>query len=100
MNIFELKQNPLKFVPHSLIDKKLPLVVIMAWCRAGDKPLSEPMTALFADAYMRNLASMCLNTRKPINNIEAPHVEKSSIYLVAYSQLIHMPPKKWHNSGF
>ena len=26
----------------------------MAWCRIGDKPLSEPMLTQFADSYMRN----------------------------------------------
>ena len=30
----------------------------MAWRRIGDKPLSEPMMALFTDAYMRHSASM------------------------------------------
>ena len=32
----------------------------MAWCRSGDKPLSEPMMAKFNDAYTRHLASMSL----------------------------------------
>ena len=30
----------------------------MAWCRSGDKPLSEPMMALFTDAYMRRSTSV------------------------------------------
>ena len=30
----------------------------MAWCRSGDKPLSEPMGALFGDAYISHSASM------------------------------------------
>ena len=30
----------------------------MACRRPGDKPLSEPMVAYFADAYMRHSASM------------------------------------------
>ena len=33
----------LKFVPKGLIDNIPSLVQIMAWCRPGDKPLSEPM---------------------------------------------------------
>ena len=33
----------LKFVPKGQIDNIPALVKIMAWCRAGDKPLSEPM---------------------------------------------------------
>ena len=33
------------------------LVQIMAWHRAGDKPLSEPMMAYMTDAYMRHSVS-------------------------------------------
>ena len=33
----------LKFVPKGLINNIPALVQIMAWCRPGDKPLSEPM---------------------------------------------------------
>ena len=33
-------------------------VQIMAWDRAGDKPLCKPIMAYFSDAYMRHLASM------------------------------------------
>ena len=35
----------LKFVPMGPINNILALVQIMAWCRSGDKPLSEPMMA-------------------------------------------------------
>ena len=34
------------------------LVQIIAWHRTGDKPLSEPMMAYVADAYMHHSASM------------------------------------------
>ena len=33
----------LKFVPKGPINNNPSLVQIMAWCRSGDKPLSEPM---------------------------------------------------------
>ena len=33
----------LKFVPRGLINNIPALVQIIAWCRPGDKPLSEPM---------------------------------------------------------
>ena len=33
----------LKFVPKGPINNNPALVQIMAWCRSGDKPLSEPM---------------------------------------------------------
>ena len=48
----------LKFVPKGPIDNDPALVKIMAWRRIGDKPLSEPMLALFTDAYMRHSASI------------------------------------------
>ena len=43
----------LKFVPKGLTDNKTALVQIMAWCRSGNKPLSEPMVTYFIDAFMR-----------------------------------------------
>ena len=48
----------LKFVPKGPINNIPALVKIMAWCRTGDKPLSEPMVTQFNDAYMRHSASM------------------------------------------
>ena len=48
----------LKFAPRGPINNIPALVEIMAWCRPGDKPLSEPVTAQFTDAYMRHPASM------------------------------------------
>ena len=48
----------LKFVPKGPINNIPALVKIMAWRRQGDKPLSEPVVAYFADAYMRHWASM------------------------------------------
>ena len=44
----------LTFVPYGPIDNNPALVVIMAWCRIGDKPLSELMLSRFTDAYMRH----------------------------------------------
>ena len=42
----------LNLVPRSQIDSKPSLVLVMAWRRTGDKPLSEPMMAQFTDAYI------------------------------------------------
>ena len=36
-------KNSLKFVPKGPFNNNSTLVQIMAWCRPGDKPLSEPM---------------------------------------------------------
>ena len=43
-----------KFVRKVPTDNKLALVRVMAWHRAGDKPLHEPMLTQFIDAYMRH----------------------------------------------
>ena len=42
-NIRILTKNSLKFVPKGLINNIPALVLIMAWRRPGNKPLSEPM---------------------------------------------------------
>ena len=44
----------LKFVPKGPISRIPALVQIMAWRRSGDKQLSEPMLAQFADVYLRH----------------------------------------------
>ena len=44
MKIFEFRiKFQWSFVPKCPINNKPALVQIMAWCRPGDKPLSEPM---------------------------------------------------------
>ena len=42
----------LKYVPKGPIDNNPASVKIMAWCRIGGKPLSEPMLTWFIDAYI------------------------------------------------
>ena len=49
-------------VPKQPINNTPALVQKMAWCRPGDKPLSEPMSLCFTDAYIRHSAS---NHNKP-----------------------------------
>ena len=44
----------LKFLPKGPIDNKSALVEVMAWRRAGDKSLPQPMLAEFTYAYMRH----------------------------------------------
>ena len=46
-NIRILIKISLKFVPKVPINNIPALVQIMAWCRPGDKPLSEPMMVSF-----------------------------------------------------
>ena len=42
----------LRFVPKDPIDNNPALVQIMAWCRIGDRPLSEPVLTRFTEASM------------------------------------------------
>ena len=42
----------LKFIPRSPIDNKPALIQVMAWRRAGDKPLPESIMTKFIDAYI------------------------------------------------
>ena len=42
-NVWVLLKIPLNFVPKGPINNIPALVQIMAWCRPGNKPLSEPM---------------------------------------------------------
>ena len=44
-NVWISLKISLKFVPKVPIDNIPVLVLIMAWCRQGDKPLSEPLMA-------------------------------------------------------
>ena len=44
----------LKFVPRRPITNNPALVQVMAWHRAGDKPLPEPMLTQFTDANMQH----------------------------------------------
>ena len=51
-------QISLKFVSKGSIDNKSALVQVMAGCRAGGKPLPEPVLTHFTDAYMRHQGEM------------------------------------------
>ena len=49
-----LNRLSLKLVPKGLINNIPALVEVMAWCRSGDKLLSESMLTYFTDALMRH----------------------------------------------
>ena len=64
-NAFFLNENvriaikiSLNFVPKGSINNILALVQTMAWCRPGNKPLSEPMMPYITDAYVCHSAAM------------------------------------------
>ena len=56
-NVWISLRISLKFVPKVRINNILTLVQIMAWCRPGDKPLSEPMMVRLL-THIRHSASM------------------------------------------
>ena len=49
IKIWILIKISLKFAPKGTIYNKSALVQIMAWCRVGDRPLSEPIMVLITD---------------------------------------------------
>ena len=55
-NVQILIKISLKFVPKGPINNIPALVQIMACCRPGDNPLSEPMMAWVGDEYMHHSA--------------------------------------------
>ena len=57
-NVWNSIKISLKFVPKVWVNNIPALVQIMAWCRSGNKPLSEPMMAWCTDACMWHSASM------------------------------------------
>ena len=61
-NIRISTKNSLKFVPKDLINNIPALVLIMAWRRPGDKPLSEPM-------LVKSLKHICVTRPQWVNGL-------------------------------
>ena len=59
-NVWILIQNFTEAFSESPTNYIPALVLIMAWGRTGEKPLSKPMMALFSDAYMLHSDSISL----------------------------------------
>ena len=57
-------QVSLIYVFRSPVDNKPALVQIMAWCRRGDKPISEPILTQFIDAYIFGTRGRWVNIDK------------------------------------
>ena len=74
-NVWFPIQISLKFVPKGPINNIPALVQMMAWCRPGDKPLSEPVMAKF-------LTHIC---------VTRPQTVYSCCLPVTYIQLCHWP---------
>ena len=63
-NVWISLKISLKFVPNIWINHIPALVQIMAWCRPGDKPLSEPMMICL-------LKQICVTRPQWVNSIQA-----------------------------
>ena len=61
-NVWTSIQISLKFVPKGPIDNIPALVQIMAWCRPGNKPLSEPMLIIL-------LTHICVDRPQWVNSL-------------------------------
>ena len=67
-NAWISNQISLNLVPRDPINTIPPLVQIMAWCRPGDKPLSEPMMCSL-------LTHIWANRHRRVDNINHPFYE-------------------------
>ena len=81
-NIWMLLKISLKFVPEVRINNIPVLVKIMAWCRPGDKPLSEPM-------MVRLPTHICVTRPKWVNDYLWINCELSPfLHFVIYDKFI------------
>ena len=78
----------LEFVLKGPIDSNPALVQIMAWCRIGDKPLSEPMMDYVSDAYMRHLASIETNPYLSHSKIQVENHEPQIVFKYCKKSII------------
>ena len=75
----------LKFVPKGLINNIPLLAQIMAWCRPGDKPLSEPMMVILS-------THICVTRPQWVNawtNNYIPQKNMVGYLSISLSQLTH-----------
>ena len=75
----------LRFVPKGPINNIPALVQIMAWCRSGEKPLSEPMMVSL-------LTHICVTRLQWVNG--TPYTRKDSILLNKRPEIFC--PQPWH----
>ena len=90
-NIRISTRNSVKFVPNGLINDILALVLIMAWRRPGDKPLSEPM-------LVRSLTHICVTWPQWVNSMF--HIFDSKIPRVLWDQGNNIHFVLWRKLNF
>ena len=87
-------KNSLTFVPKGPIDNDTALVKIMAWCRIGDKPFSEPMLAQLTDANMRH---SCPPTKLLTGSFGwVPRSPQAPVSCQYFPRELVMPPLDWN----
>ena len=91
-NICILIKISLKFVPRSPLKNIPALVQTIAWCRPGDKPLSEPMMVSL-------VMHICITQpqRVKLNAVGMIAGARSSAALFVLLNTLHFTT--WHNSG-
>ena len=90
-NIWILLEISLKFVPKGPISNIPALVQIMAWCRPGDKPLSETMMA-------RLQTHICITRPQWVNEyINASPGLKELIFKIAHNGLWSLVPWRYQS---
>ena len=98
-----LLQISMKFVPKGSINNIPALVQIMAWRRAGDKPLSEPMTVSL-------LTHICVTRPQWVNNnkktiklcMDSPHKRPVMQKVFPWHDVImcSISPRPSHESAY
>ena len=80
----------LKFVRKGLINNIPALVLIMAWRRPGDKPLSEPM-------LVRSLTHICVTRPQWVKLINTASIEINNLWLLlhGYQFSLYWRQKPW-----
>ena len=74
-------KNSLKFVPKGLINNIPALVLIMAWHRPGDKPLSEPM-------LVRSLTHICVTRPQWVDSLAPGKFERKFRHVISKQILV------------
>ena len=88
-NVWISLQIPLKFVYKVQINNIPALIQIMAWCRPGDSPLSEPMMVSL-------LTQMCVTRPRWLNSSKlgnASMFERAGSWLVQVMVCLCLAPK-------
>ena len=78
-----------KYVPKGPINNIPALVQIMAWCRPGDKPISEPMMVRLPK-HICVTRPQWVNKFRPVENI-FNHILLNTFYLSIQTSLISFP---------